>query len=65
MFPHVLQDLLGGLGACSHRGLSCHSEGVDEGLRVVFADVHEQLVDELGHQGARGVNAGDELRDDL
>ena len=65
MFPHVLQDFLGCLGACGYRGLGCHGEGVDEGLWVVLPYVHEQLMDELRHKGTRGVNAGNELRNDL
>lgn len=32
---------------------------------MVFANVHEQLVDELGNQRAWGVYASNELRDDL
>ena len=34
-------------------------------LRMMFADVDEQLLDKFGHQLAWGVNTGNQLRDDL
>ena len=40
-------------------------ERVDQRLRVVFADVHEQLVNEFPHQLSWHVDSSDELRNHL
>ena len=65
VLTHVLEHLVGGGVAGGDTRLAGHGERVDQGLRVLFADVDQQLVNQSAYIRARRVNTSNQLRDYL
>ena len=65
MLAHVLQHQVGGVATVLTGRLGCHGQWVDECLRMVFANVYQQMVDQTANQLPMSVDASNQLRNDL